>query len=110
MHRTKREVKHMTNYSQGQLTDFQKSFLTKINSETEIAISYEDDFVGWIWTHRCIESEDSFSAPELALINAIQSLCKALDENITSNEDEDEDENEPDTQEEYNKDMQSNEF
>lgn len=63
-----------------------------INEFTEITITRTDDEYEWYW--RCKESETAFKTPELALLDAINFICRdyeaLLVATLTKDEDVDE--------------------
>ena len=48
--------------------------IEQVNKYTEISIAPIDDEYEWHW--RCKESEGSFETPELALLDAINFICR----------------------------------
>lgn len=66
--------------------------IEQVNEFTEITITRTDDEYEWYW--RCKESETAFKTPELALLDAINFICRdyeaLLVATLTKDEDVDE--------------------
>lgn len=52
--------------------------IEQINKFTEVTIAPSDGEYEWYW--RCKESESTFETPELALIDAINFICRDREE------------------------------
>jgi hypothetical protein len=55
-----------------------KSFILKVNAETELGIVPTPDEAGYTWTYNCIESE-TFLDAYTALLDWIKWACKELE-------------------------------
>ncbi|MEG3840494.1 hypothetical protein [Microcoleus sp. herbarium14] len=65
-----------------------KSFILRINNETDLGIIPLTDGKGYTWVYNCIESGEIFPDAKTALFDWIKWVCTKLDAQTINNWDE----------------------